>query len=253
MAMFRKETRLTPGKFVVFLEGVGKFMAELTAILAACGLIIGSMTVTGVAHAFAHEIVSFAGGNALLLLILGAFASLILGMGMTITACYVFLAIVMAPALIKIGFYPLAVHLFVMYWGMISYITPPVAMGAFAGATVAEAPAMKTGFRSMRLGIAIYFLPFFFVYNPALVFHGTGVEVLKAFFTCAVGVGLIAGAMEGDIIWLGRLATWARPFVFIAGMLLGAPEWRSDVAGMILCVIIAIAVLVARKPAVQAQ
>ncbi len=253
MAMFRKETRLTPKKFLEFLEGTGKFMGELTAILAACGLIIGSMGVTGVAHAFAHEIVGFAGGNALLLLILGAFASLILGMGMTITACYVFLAIVMAPALIQIGFYPLAVHLFVMYWGMISFITPPVAIGAFAGATIAEAPAMKTGFRAMRLGIAIYFLPFFFVYNPALVFHGTAFEILRAFLTCALGVGLIASAMEGYMLGLGRLSGWARPFIFISGMLLGTPEWRTDFIGLILCALISGVVLVSRKMAVRGE
>ena len=247
MAQFRRETRLTFKKFLEFLEGTGKFMGELTAILAACGLIIGSMGFTGVAHSFAHEIVSFAGGNSFLLLVLGAFASLILGMGMTITACYIFLAIVMAPALIQIGFYPLAVHLFVMYWGMISFITPPVALGAFAGATIAEAPAMKTGIRAMRLGIAIYFLPFFFVYNPALVFHGSAAEILKAFVTCAIGVGLLASAMEGYLIGVGRLRAWARPFIFVAGLLLGAPEWRTDLLGAVLFIVIVGAIFITEK------
>jgi hypothetical protein len=101
-----------------------------------------------------------------------AFASLILGMGMTITACYLFLAIVLAPVLIKIGLHPLAIHLFVMYWGMISFITPPMALGAFSGAAIARSTPMKTGVQAMRLGIAIYFLPFFFVLNPALVLNG---------------------------------------------------------------------------------
>ncbi len=234
MSMIRKETRITPKKFADFIEGTGKFMGELTAILAACGLIIGAMAVTGVAHSFASEIVSFAGGNVPLLLALGAFASLILGMGMTITACYIFLAIVMAPALIQIGFDRLAVHLFVMYWGMISFITPPVALGAFAGGSVAGSPPMKTGFQAMRLGVAIYFLPFFFVLNPALILHGPALEVLLTFFTCAIGVGLLACSMEGYMIGLGRLARWIRPFIFASGILLGFPEWRTDVLGLVI-------------------
>jgi len=241
LAMIRKETRITPKKLLEFIEGTGKFLGELASILAACGLIIGAMSVTGVAHSFAHEVVSFAGGNAFFLLVLGAFTSLILGMGMTITACYIFLVIVMAPALIQIGFYPLAVHLFVMYWGMISFITPPVALGSFAAASLAEAPPMKTGFQAMRLGIAIYFLPFFFVYNPALVLHGTPWEILKAFTTCGFGILLISGAMEGYLWLIGRISVWARILLFCAGILLAVPEGVTDLIGLLMvCVIVAI-------------
>jgi len=163
LTMFRKATRMTPRKFLDLIEGIGKFMGEITSILAACGLIIGSMGLTGVAHSFSSEIVKFAGGNMYLLLVFGAFASFILGMGMTITACYIFLAVVMAPALIEMGLYPLAVHLFVMYWGMASFITPPVALGSFAAASLSGASPMETGVQSMRLGIATYIVPFFFV------------------------------------------------------------------------------------------
>jgi TRAP-type uncharacterized transport system fused permease subunit len=233
MAMLRKETRITPKKFVDLLEATGRFMGELTSILAACGLIIGSMSITGVAHSFSHEVVSFAGGNVMLLLMLGAFASFILGMGMTITACYIFLAIVMAPALVEVGFYPLAVHLFVMYWGMASFITPPVALGAFAGATVAGADPMATGFQAMRLGVAKYFLPFFFVLNPALLLHGPPLEVLQVFFTCAFGIGLLGSSLEGYVIGLGEMPRWMRPILFISGILLGSPEAHTDLIGLI--------------------
>jgi TRAP transporter 4TM/12TM fusion protein len=246
VTMFRKATRLDFKKFMDLLEGTGRFMGELTSILAACGLIIGSMSVTGVAHSFSHEVVSFSGGNTALLLALGAFASFFLGMGMTITACYIFLAIVMAPALVQIGFFPLAVHLFVMYWGMASFITPPVALGAFAGATVAGADPMRTGFQAMRLGVAKYFLPFFFVLNPALVMEGSVQEILQVFFTCALGIGLIGSSLERYLIGFGKMPNWARPFLFGAGVLLGSPEWRTDIIGLFLGVLI-IALMVIQK------
>jgi len=142
----RKETRLNLAKLISFIEGVGKVLAELVALLCAIGAIIGALSLTGVAHSFSREIIDLAGGNMALLLIMGAITSFILGMGMTITACYVFLALILAPALVKGGLYPLAVHLFIMYWGMASYITPPVALSAFAGAGLAGSDPMKTGF-----------------------------------------------------------------------------------------------------------
>ena len=93
-------------------------------------------------------------------------------MGMTVTACYIFLAIVLAPPLVKAGLDPLAVHLFIMYWGMVSFITPPVALATFAAAPLAGVSAMRIGLQSMRLGTAIYFVPFCFVLNPALLMKG---------------------------------------------------------------------------------
>ncbi len=248
MTMIRRESRITPKKFVDLLEDIGKFLAEVTSILAACGLIIGSLAFTGVAHSFSHEIVSFAGGNVPFLLILGAFASFVLGMGMTITACYIFLAIVLVPALVKLGFYPLAVHLFVLYWGMASFITPPVALGAFAAATVAEADPMRTGVQAMRLGAGKYFLPFFFILNPNLILHGTVVGILQAFSTCALGIAFLGSALEGYIFGLGQTPKWARPLLFASGLLLGFPESVTDVLGLILgAAIIGIVVLSRRR------
>ena len=101
-----------------------------------------------------------------------AFTSLILGLGLTTTACYIFLAILVAPALEKLGLNKMAVHMFIFYWGMLSSITPPVAIASFAAAGIAGSPAMKTGWESMWVGSIIYFIPFFFVLNPALVLQG---------------------------------------------------------------------------------
>src|SRR3546814_3732383 len=137
-------------------------LAELVATLAGVGLIVGALFVTGMAGTLANDLVFFAGENPYLLLLTGALCSFILGTGMTVTAAYIFLAIVLAPALIKVGLDPLAVHLFMLYWGMISYITPPVALGAFAAASLARAHPLATGLEAMRLGSIIYFIPFFF-------------------------------------------------------------------------------------------
>jgi len=234
MTLFRKETRLNWSRILDLVEGAGKFLGEVTAILAACGLIIGAMSITGVAHSFSHEIISFAGDNVALLLILGAISSFILGMGMTITACYIFLAIVMAPALIEAGYYPLAVHLFIMYWGVASFITPPVALGSFAAASVAGADPMKTGFASMRLGAAKYLLPFFFVLNPALILEGGVWEIIGAITTCTIGMSLIGSAMEGYLLGVGKIPKWTRPILFINGLMLGYPEYLTDIVGLIL-------------------
>ena len=101
-----------------------------------------------------------------------AITSMILGLGLTTTACYIFLAILVGPALEKLGLNKMAVHMFIFYWGMLSSITPPVAIASFAAAGIAGAPAMKTGWESMWVGSIIYFIPFFFVLNPALVLQG---------------------------------------------------------------------------------
>lgn len=238
LTMFRKSTRLTRRKFLDLIEAIGKFMAEITSILAACGLIIGSMGLTGVAHSFSSEIVSFAGGNVYLLLVLGAFASFVLGMGMTITACYIFLAIVLAPALVNIGLDPLAVHLFVLYWGMASFITPPVALGSFAAASLAGASPMATGFQSMRLGVATYIVPFFFVLNPAIILHGSVGEILYTITTCVIGLWIIASSMEGYMVGIGKLPIWSRFLLFLSGLMLGYPGLKTDLVGLIISVLL---------------
>lgn len=115
-----------------FVVGVAMLLTELTAILAAVGLIVGALSMTGMAGTLVNDLVFLAGGSTLVLLLMGAITSFIMGIGMTVTAAYIFLAIVLAPALIQGGLSPMAVHLFILYWGMVSYITPPVALGAYA-------------------------------------------------------------------------------------------------------------------------
>ncbi|KIX11995.1 TRAP transporter permease [Dethiosulfatarculus sandiegensis] len=233
-ASLKRKDGMGLAKWAGFMRGVGTVLSELAALLAAIGMIIGALSITGVAHSFSSEIIKLAQGQTWLLLTLGAVTSFVLGMGMTITACYVFLAMVLAPALVQSDLNPLAVHLFIMYWGMASYITPPVALAAFAGAGIAGSDPMRTGFKSMQLGVVKYFVPFFFVLNPGLIFQGPAWEVAQAIIGCLLGVLVISAAMEGWVLGLGKPDLWIRPFLFAAGILLAAPELTTDIIGFVL-------------------
>ncbi|MBT8146572.1 MAG: TRAP transporter fused permease subunit, partial [Gammaproteobacteria bacterium] len=188
-----------------FLVATGKLLMELLSIMAGVGLIVGALSVTGLSGTLVNELLYLAGDSVLLLLLMGAFTSFVLGIGMTVTAAYVFLAIVLAPALIQGGLDPMSVHLFILYWGMLSFITPPVALGAFAAASIAGASALATGFKAMRLGSVIYFIPFFFVLEPALIMSGSWTEILIATGKVALGIVIIAGALQHYLLGLGFL------------------------------------------------
>jgi TRAP transporter 4TM/12TM fusion protein len=220
--------RLTLEKLMLLVAGLGRMLAELAGILAAIGLIIGALAVTGIAGTIANDLVYLAGDNALVLLVMGALTSFILGIGMTVTAAYIFLAIVLVPALTNAGLDPLASHMFVMYWGMLSFITPPVALAAFAAASVAEVSPMRAGFAAMRLGAIIYFVPFFFVFNPALLLQSSLLENLQALSTALVGVALVAAALQGYLLGIGVLGKGTvglliRLSIGMAGMTLALP------------------------------
>ena len=226
-----KETRFTWKKFLDFVESAGKVLSELVSLLCAIGVIIGALSLTGVAHSFSTEIINLAHGNIALLLILGAVTSFILGMGMTITACYVFLALILAPALVRSGLYPLSVHLFIMYWGMASYITPPVALSAFAGAGLAGSDPMKTAFKAMQLGFAKYFIPFFFVLNPAILLHGSIGNIIISFILVSISIVTISYSLEGYLPKFGIIPKWLRITLFLGGLCLGFPWYQIRLIG----------------------
>ena len=220
--------RLSLDKVMQLIAQMGRLLAELAGILAAIGLIIGGLAVTGIAGTIANDLVYLAGENVIVLLIMGALTSFILGIGMTVTAAYIFLAIVLVPALTNSGINPLASHMFVMYWGMLSFITPPVALAAFAAASVANVAPMRAGFEAMRLGAIIYFVPFFFVFNPALLLQGSIIENIQAFTTAIFGVAIVSGALQGYMIGVGDLGSGIKGLVVktlvgISGLILALP------------------------------
>ena len=222
-------------KFLHFIESVGRLFAELAGILVAIGLIIGSLTFTGKIGTITYALVDFAGDSIIILLIMGALTSFILGIGMTVTAAYLFLAVTLAPALTGSGLDKVAVHLFMLYWGMISFITPPVAIGAFAAASVAGANGIRTGVEAMKLGSVIYFIPFFFVLNPALIGRGSVLEIFTVFFSAIAGIILISSSLQGYLVGIGNLKNsryleWPiRIMLGFSGILMALPG--GDVTG----------------------
>ena len=198
-----------------------------------------------------------------------AFTSLILGLGLTTTACYIFLAILIGPALEKLGLNKMAVHMFIFYWGMLSSITPPVAIASFAAAGIAGAPAMKTGWESMWVGSIIYFIPFFFVANPALVLQpaaGGGIPYFEAIYlaaTALVGISFICGGIQGyqvgvgDLRRTGMLEWPLRIALVLGGLVLATPgggimplsnTTMELMAAAILVPTVLIALLLVRRP-----
>ncbi len=222
---FSPKHRLDLQGVVDLFYSVGKLLIELVVVLAGVGLIVGSLSLTGLSGTLVNDLLSMAGEDIGLLLLMGALTSFVLGIGMTVTAAYIFLAVVLAPALVSQNLDPLSVHLFILYWAMLSYITPPVALGAYAAASIAEANALKTGFAAMRLGSVIYIIPFIFVLDVAFILQGPWYASAQVFAEAIVGVWLICAGLQGYLAGLGRLDSPAvRTLVSIGGLLIALPQ-----------------------------
>ena len=223
-------------RFVEFLVATGRLFAELAAILVGIGLIVGSLSYSGKIGTLAFELLQLAGNNVALLLMLGALASFIMGIGVTVTVAYIILALTLAPALTDSGLSAMGVHMFMLYWGMLSYITPPVALGSFAAASLAQANPMRTGFESMKLGTIIYFVPFFFVLDPGLIMQGEPLHILTVFSCAILGVVVLSTSLQGylygvgDLTGMGIIQWPIRLALMVGAMAFAMPG--NDVIGM---------------------
>jgi len=237
LACIRKETRLNKQKLLDLIQEIGETLAGLIATIAGVGLILGALSITGIALAFSRELVALVGNNALLILIAGALTSFILGMGMTATACYIFLSVVMAPAITAMGFNIIATHLFIFYWGMVSYITPPLALAVYGACGISKSDPWKTGWIACRMGIVAYLIPFFFIYDPSLIGQGPILNVLYSAFTALIGVWMLSSGLEGYLRKAGEIKDWwTRVLVLAAGFMMFLPGWTTDLAGVGLAV-----------------
>ena len=234
----QRETRPTWAAIFESFVATGRTMLDLVAITTLAGIVIGSLQLSGFVSKLPLLLMSMAGGNVLLLLVLTAIVSIILGMSLPTTVVYVTLAVLVGPALAQLGIVPLAAHLFLFYFGMLSLITPPDCLATYAAAAIAKSDFWKTGWTGMRLGIVAYVVPFVFVFHPALIFQGTWTEIVVSLLTASFGVVLLGIACVGyssrPIGWGRRL--WA---IAAAGLLIAPPiprvsELALDGAGIVL-------------------
>ncbi|MFV0245494.1 MAG: TRAP transporter permease [Qingshengfaniella sp.] len=179
------------------VPGTGFAVVEIIVISAASGLVIGVLNITGLSFNLTYLLVQIGGGSVLVLLLLSALVCIVLGMGLPTLGVYVLLAALVAPALVKLGIPPIAAHLYVLYFGMMSMITPPIALAAFAAAGIAKAPAMATSWAAMRFGWTAYVIPLLFVFSPTLILIGTPAAIAVAVLSAVIGVWLISAALAG--------------------------------------------------------
>ncbi len=213
----------------------GHSLIEIMLISAASGLVIGVLNITGLSFNLTYALVQIGGGSAIVLLFLSAIVCIILGMGLPTLGVYVLLATLVAPALIEVGINPIAAHLYVLYFGMMSMITPPIALAAFAAASIAKAPSMATGWAAVRFGWSAYVIPVLFAFSPTLILIGDTAEITLAIVTAVMGVWLVSCAIAG--YFAGRLTPMLRLLFAVSGLLALIPAGAfpgaaiSDIAG----------------------
>ena len=203
------------------LTTTGLGVLDILMIAPLAGIVIGVLNVSGLSFTLALSLVALAAGSVAGLLLLTGGVSIVLGMGMPTVGVYILLATLVAPALIQVGIDPLAAHMFIFYYGMLSMITPPVAIGAFAAASIAGSPPMRTGFAAMRFGWAAFVIPFLFVFSPTLLMKGGLAETLLDVATALAAVWLIAAGLTGYSL---RILGMAKRAAYLgAGVLLIIP------------------------------
>ena len=235
---------LGPREFVKILLGTGRGLLEIAAITGLAGVVIGVLQLSGLGFTLTYTLLSLGESSAILLLILTAIVSIILGMGMPTTAVYVLLAVLVAPGLAKLGIQPIAAHLFIFYFGMLSMITPPVCIASYAAATIGKTDPIKTGWQAMRLCSIAYIVPFLFVFSPSLLLVGPWYEVTLSVVTAISGAILLGVGMVG---YLFRSIGAIKRALFLAaatGLLIpvvpggkfAALTWTTNGAGLALAI-----------------
>ena len=219
--------------FVDALEDGGRMLAEIGAAGAIVGIIMSGFTLTGLGAFLPSAMQALSGDNLLLLLLFAAAASVILGMGAPPLLVYVLLAAIVAPTIIKAGVEPIAAHMFIFYFGLLSMLTPPVALSSLIAARLAGAGFWQTSIEAVRLAVVAFIIPFFFVYQPALLFQGSFSAVVVAFATALVGVIALSGALT-RYLFVRDLTLAEATLLGAGGLLLLYPENYSDVIGFVL-------------------
>jgi len=226
----RGEDRFTMKSFFAALEEGARTALGVAVACACAGIVVGVITMTGLGLKFSAVIIDLSQGVLFITLILTAVVCLVMGMGVPVTASYIIVAVIAAPALTKLGVMPIAAHLFVYYFAVLADITPPVCIAAYAAAGLAGANPMKTGFTATKLGIAAFIVPFIFCYEPALMGLGDPIHVASSMITAILGIFALAGAAEQYFLRANR--PYESVFLLIASLCLIKPGWITDLFGL---------------------
>jgi TRAP transporter 4TM/12TM fusion protein len=234
-----RQNAVGPMRAMEAMHQAARDSLQLVSVCAAAGIIVGVIALTGIGGRFAQLLLQLAGNNVLFAMIFTMVVALILGMGMPTTAAYAIAAAVLAPGLQRLGVEPLVAHMFIFYYAVVSAITPPVALASFAAAAIARADPWKTAFISVKMGLAVFIVPFMFFYSPLLLGQGSLWAILPVLATALVGVILLACATEG---WFGRpIGRALRVPLFVAAMFMIVPEPITDVIGLVVAIAIFLA------------
>ena len=241
-----KETRLSSSDFVGALKKSALGAVSVTVACAICGIITGVITLTGLGLKLSDLILHASGGKLLPTLFLTMIASIILGMGLPTTAKYIVLSAIAAPAMTTLGVPLIGAHLFILYFGVIAEVTPPVALTSYAGAAVAKAPGIETALQGLRISIAAFFIPYMFVLYPSLMFQGvTTAGLASGLISSFLGVTCLAAASIGYLF--GELSLWKRAVMFGGVLLLVHTSIVTDLAGIALILLIVLTQRFGRK------
>lgn len=197
MSLAVKQMRRPPKAFLDMVVETGEAVVYISLITAVAGLVMGVLGITGLGTNMSQALVAASGGQVWLLLVLAALGSIVLGMGVPVTATYIILVVLVGPALITAGVPPLAAHLFVFYFGTLSFLTPPVCISVFVAAAIAQCPPMRTGFLAVRMALVAYLLPFVFVFNPAFLMDGAPGAIANMMLGSLLGVFMLCAGLVG--------------------------------------------------------
>jgi TRAP transporter 4TM/12TM fusion protein len=230
VSLIKRETRMNWPKIKDSLIKGALGSLQVVACCTCAGVVIGVVTQTGLGLKFSNLVISAAHGNLLLSLIYIALAALVLGIGLTTSAAYILTVIIAGPALVDLGVELLTAHLFVFYYACLSTITPPVALASYAAAGIAGASPFRVGYKGMWIAIVAYIVPFFFIYNPSLLWRGPLWLIFISFVTAVFGCMAIGSAVEGYL--LRRANLLERVILFVAGLFLISQGIRESAIGL---------------------
>ncbi|MBB3994442.1 TRAP transporter 4TM/12TM fusion protein [Sulfitobacter undariae] len=235
LSFLQRDTMMTPHRLFGTLRQIGVLVTQTAAIILPIAFVVSALTITGVTGSMTSGLIALGGDNVYLIIALGILACFIMGMAGLAIVAYIFLAVTLAPAIIEIGgLNTVAVHFFIIYYAMLSVITPPVGAAAFLAATIAGAKPMQTSFTAMRLGIVIYFVPLFFLFQPALVLQGDLTPLIYVLPSIIIGITLLSGGLEGYLLGFGMVKPLLRLPLAAAGFAFSFPGLMTTAIGGVL-------------------